>query len=80
MRLSQLLETLTSTGIQLTLVDLETNAEIVDMKVSGYPALDDTIEAREVKQWFILSATHIKVVIGAAVEEEPETNEEPQNP
>lgn len=63
MTLAQFLETLTSTGIQLTLVDLNTNDEIVDMKVSGYPALDDAIEAREVKQWFILSTTHIKVVI-----------------
>ena len=64
MRLSEFLAGLTTPNVQLTLVDLNTSAEIASLKASGYACLDDAIEAREVKQWSITSATAIKAVIG----------------
>jgi hypothetical protein len=79
MKLKDFLASLTSTNVQLTLTDLNSGSEIVSMKASGYASLDDTIEDREVKQWSILSATSIKVVLGAVVESEEEitTTSEP---
>lgn len=67
MKLSQFLSKLTTTNVQVTLVDMETDATIADMKASGYTALDDTIENREVMQWSLISATHVKIVLGDTV-------------
>ena len=39
MKLSDFLSKLTSTGIQLTIVDMETDVEIASMKASGYTHL-----------------------------------------
>jgi hypothetical protein len=64
MKLSQLLSTLTSTNITVSIADLDSGAEIANMKASGYASLDDTIENREVKQWMILSASSIKIIVG----------------
>ena len=64
MKLQQLLATLTTSNVEVTLTDMESGAEIASIKISGYASLDDTIESREVKQWQILSLTHIKVVLG----------------
>lgn len=67
MKLSQFLSKLTTNNVQVTLVDMETDATIADMKASGYTALDDTIENREVMQWSLISATHVKIVLGDTV-------------
>ena len=68
MKLSQFVAALTSTEVQMKLVDLETNNEIATMKVAGYASLDDTVENREVKQWSINSTTSITIVLGAVIE------------
>lgn len=72
MTLSQFLTNLNSPEkVQLTIVDLTTNREIADLKANGHEALDDTIEAKEISQWYILSASHIKVVVDMTTEPEP---------
>ena len=68
MTLNQFLSTLTTTNAQVTLVDLDTNVELASFKASGYEILDDAVEAREVKQWSITSATAIKIVLAPATE------------
>ena len=71
MKLSEFLSTLTSTNVQVTLTDLNTNTEIITLKASGYASLDDSIENREVMQWSITSASAVKVVLGDALTTEP---------
>lgn len=69
MKLSQFLSTLTTTNVQVDLVDLSSAALIATMQANSYSVLEDTIENREVMQWSIVSLTHIKVVIGEAVQD-----------
>ena len=71
MKLSEFLSTLTSSNVQVTLTDLNTNAEIITLKASGYASLDDSIENREVMQWSITSASAVKVVLGDTLTTEP---------
>jgi len=71
MNLNEFLSTLTSSNVQVTLMDLDTNAEIITLKASGYESLDDAIENREVKQWSITSASTVKVVLGEVLTTEP---------
>ena len=71
MKLSEFLASLTSTNVQVTLTDLNTNTEIITLKASGYASLDDSIENREVMQWSITSASAVKVVLGDALTTEP---------
>jgi len=67
MTLKQFLETLVSTkDMDVTLTDLDSGNEIVTFKASGFESLDDAIEAREVKQWSIISLTHVKAVLAAS--------------
>lgn len=67
MNLSQFLSKLTSGNVQITVKDLESGSEIINLKASGYTALDDALEAREVMQWSVVTATHIEVVLGEAL-------------
>ena len=67
MKLSQFISTLTSTDVQMKLLDMESGAEIATMKVSGYASLDNTIENREVKQWAINSTTSITITLGDVI-------------
>ena len=64
MTLVQFLSNLQTPNVTVTLVDLETNNEIATFKAAGYSVLDDTIEAKEVKQWTIVSASALRVVLG----------------
>jgi len=66
MKLNDFLSSLTSTSIQVTIVDLNTNTEITSMKASGYASLDEGILNREVKQWSVMSTTAIKVILESA--------------
>ena len=63
MTLKQLLETLQTGTATVVVIDLDSNEELVSIKASGFANLDDALEAREVKQWFITGATSLKVVI-----------------
>lgn len=64
MKLSQFLSVLVGGNVQITLLDMETGKEIITLKAAGYEHLDDTIEAREVKQWEIVSTTSLKITLG----------------
>lgn len=80
MKLNQFLSTLLTTGVQVTLVDLQTNTEIASMKASGYASLDDSIEAREVRQWFIINATTLKIILGDVIQDtSADTSDDTQN-
>lgn len=68
MKLKELLSTLTTDNVQVSLRDLDTGSEIANLKASGYASLDDTIENREVKQWLITSATAIQIILGDVLE------------
>ena len=63
MTLHDFLATLTTPNAQVTLLDLDSGAEIVSMKASGYEHLDDALENREVRQWAIASATSVKITL-----------------
>lgn len=77
MKLQQLLATLTTENVQVSLVDMETGRELVQFKLSGYASLDDTIESREVMQWSIISATALKVVLGEILQTTNDPNTDP---
>ena len=68
MTLKQFLTALQTANVTVTLVDLDTNVEIASLKAAGFESLDDEIEAREVKQWTIVSVSTIKAMLGAVVE------------
>lgn len=77
MTLAQFLSTLTSANVTVDLVDLNTSVVIASLLASSYSVLEDAIEAREVKQWSILSPTHIKAVIAPATPSVTTNEEEP---
>ena len=77
MKLSQFLSALTTANVSVDLVDMETGSVLATIQASSFSVLEDTIESREVKQWSIISLSHIKVVIGAVIED---TNTEPETP
>ena len=68
MTLKQFLTALQTANVTVTLVDLDTSEEIASLKAAGFESLDDEIEAREVKQWMLVSVSSVKVVLGAVVE------------
>ena len=68
MTLKQFLTALQTANVTVTLVDLDTNTEIATLKAAGFESLDDTIEAREVKQWTLSSVSSVKVILGEVVE------------
>ena len=63
MTLQEFLSTLTTTGVMVDLVDLDSGSIIATLRADSYAVLEDTIEAREVRQWAILSPTHIKITL-----------------
>lgn len=67
MKLSDFLAPLATTNTIISLIDLDTKAEIVSFKAAGYANLDDTIESRKVEQWSIVNAANIRVVLGEVI-------------
>lgn len=63
MTLYQLLSTLTSSTIQVTIKDVTTDREIAVIKASSYDSLEDTIEQKEVAQWHISGVNSITVLL-----------------
>ena len=63
MTLQEFLSTLTTTGVMVDLADLDSGSIIATLRADSYAVLEDTIEAREVRQWAILSPTHIKITL-----------------
>lgn len=65
MKLSDILSVLTTQNVTVVLKDVTSGAEILSFKASGYANLDDTLEARTVAQWQIISATQIVIMLNA---------------
>ncbi len=66
MTLLQLIETLKSANINVTVVDAETDSEIIVFKNTGILGVESDVSARTVRRWEITGATAIKVVLEAA--------------
>ena len=64
MKLRELLASLTAQNVQVILKDKDSGAEIVTLTSVGYASLEDTIEARKVESWRMVSSTKIEVVLG----------------
>ncbi len=66
MTLLQLIETLKSANINVTVVDAESDSEIIVFKNTGILGVESDVSARTVRRWEITGATAIKVVLEAA--------------
>lgn len=66
MTLLQLVETLKSANINVTVIDAETDGEIITFKSQGYQGVEGDVSARTVRRWIITGATAISVFIEAA--------------
>lgn len=69
MTLAQLLSTLTTQNVTADLVDLNSGSVIASLRADSYAVLEDSIESREVRQWAMLSATHIKITLAPVATE-----------
>lgn len=67
MTLNELLSKLTTTNVNVIIKDVKSGNEIITLKASGYASLDDTLEARTVAQWSVVSASQIIVLLNEAV-------------
>lgn len=65
MTLLQLIETLKSANINVTVVDAESDSEIIVFKNTGILGVESDVSARTVRRWEITGATAIKVVLEA---------------
>ena len=64
MTLAQFLTALKSNNIVVTVSDAD-NDEIIKFYANGTTALDDTLETRTIKSFFITGATAVSVVLNA---------------
>lgn len=76
MTLNQFLSTLTSTTLQVTIKDVVSGNEIAVIKAGSYASLEDTIESREIAQWYISSMNNIVVLLKQAEEVQNENEVE----
>lgn len=79
MKLQDFLSTLVTKEVMVTLIDYETENELVTLKSPGYASLEDTIEARAVRKWEILSATRLSVLLGDVITD-TSNNTDPSDP
>ena len=83
MKLRDFLSTLMTKEVMVTLIDFDTNNELVTLKSPGYASLEDEIENRAVRKWEIISATKLSILLGDVITEAPaeeEPTEEPTEP
>lgn len=66
MTVAQFLSTLTAPGVNVTLKDLDTGDEIVTIKAAGYASLDDTVEAKVIKQWYFTNTSALTCIVANA--------------
>lgn len=74
MTLEQLLSTLTSLNVTATIYDSDGKTVLSEIKTNTYASLEDTLEARTVKEWSIKGSYTITVILDE-VQEEPVDNE-----
>lgn len=65
MTVNEFLSTLNAKDIQVTLIDSDGKTEIITFKAPGYASLEDTLEARTVREWSIGSPISLKVILDA---------------
>jgi hypothetical protein len=66
MTLLQLIETLKTQNVNVTVVDADTDTEIISFKASGIAGVEGDVSARTVRRWELIGATAIRVVLEAA--------------
>jgi len=59
MTVREFLATFKSNKTQVTIID--NDVEIITFEASGYACLEDTIESRQIKEWYINNPTQIKI-------------------
>lgn len=72
MTLRQLLSTLTSLNVTATIYDSDGKTVLSEIKTNTYASLEDTLEARTVKEWTIKGQFSILITL-EEVQETPET-------
>ena len=68
MKLADFLSKLSLKTAQVTCVDNDTDAEVVQLRADGYGSLSDAVAKREVVRWTITGATAIQCVLGEVIE------------
>lgn len=66
MTLAQLIQALKSQNVNVSVVDAETETEIISFKSQGIAGVEGDVSARTVRRWELTGASAIKVVIEAA--------------
>ena len=67
MTLLQLIEALKTTNVNVSVIDADTDDEIICFKSQGIAGVENEVSARTVRRWEIAGATSIKVTLEAAV-------------
>lgn len=65
MTLNEFLSTLNAKDVQVSLIDSDGKTEIITFKATGYASLEDTLEARTIREWTISSPILVKVILEA---------------
>ena len=65
MTINEFLSTFNAKDIQVSLIDSDGKTELITFKASGYASLEDTLEARTVKEWTIATPVLVKVILEA---------------
>lgn len=66
MTLAQLIQALKSQNVNVSVVDADTDTEIISFKSQGIAGVEGDVSARTVRRWELTGASAIKVVIEAA--------------
>lgn len=66
MTLLQLISALKTNNVNVTVVDADTDEEIIVFRSQGVSGVEGDVSARTVRRWELTGATAIKVVLEAA--------------
>lgn len=67
MKLADFLSKLSLKTAQVTCVDNDTDAEVVQLRADGYESLAAAVSNREVVRWTITGATAVQCVLGDVI-------------
>lgn len=66
MTLAQLIQALKTQNVNVSVIDADTDTEIISFKAQGIAGVEGDVSARTVRRWELTGASAIKVVIEAA--------------
>lgn len=66
MTLLQLISALKTSNVNVTVVDADTDEEIIVFRSQGVSGVEGDVSARTVRRWELVGATAIKVVLEVA--------------